>query len=70
MCKNNIVTVSVECVSCGKVYHIDMTQEQYDRLLERKECIQDILPEVEPGIRELVISGICPECWNNMFKEE
>ena len=67
---NNFVTVDIKCVSCGEVYHVHITPEQYHKICERKECIQDILPDVEPGIRELFISGICPECWNNLFKEE
>lgn len=31
--------------------------------------IQDALPHVSAEERELLISGVCPKCWDAMFKE-
>lgn len=30
--------------------------------------IQDVLEDVPAEIREVFLSGICPECWDKMFK--
>ena len=32
--------------------------------------IQDALPNETPDSREFLLTGICPECWDNEVKEE
>jgi hypothetical protein len=34
------------------------------------EFIQDALPELSTDERELLISGICPKCWDVMFPSD
>ena len=29
--------------------------------------VQDAFPYLSAEVREMLISGICPSCWNNMF---
>lgn len=31
--------------------------------------IQDAMPELSADIREMFISGTCPQCWEDMFGE-
>ena len=31
--------------------------------------IQDIFPYLTPAERELLISGLCPDCWDSMFSD-
>ena len=31
--------------------------------------IQDAMPDLTPGQRELIISGTCEKCFDEMFKE-
>lgn len=59
--------VKVECQYCGKEYLLNISEDQYNKLLEGKELIQNIIPEVDPGIREILISGLCPKCWDKTF---
>lgn len=33
------------------------------------ELVQDALPALPAGIREVFISGICPECWHKAFND-
>ena len=61
---------AVDCIVCGKTCTMSITREQADRInnrYENHEHIQDIIPEVEPEIREMLVSGLCSECWNKMF---
>jgi hypothetical protein len=68
------ITVNTKCIFCGKVIDIEFTTKQYLRYLEWKEGkishIQDALPELSADNRELLISGVCGECFDNMFKGE
>lgn len=59
-----------ECVECREVIEIEMTFEQYVAWKYKKDLVQNIFPELKPEIREILISGICPTCWNKMFKGE
>ena len=52
---------------------IDITAEQYARVLNRRETyekIQDIVPHLTPDIREFLISGIVGVEWDRTFKNE
>lgn len=59
--------IKVECQYCGNKYLLDISEDQYNKLVEGKELIQNIIPEVDPGIREIFISGVCPDCWDKTF---
>lgn len=47
-----------------------MTFQQYKQWKYGKDLVQNIFPEKKPEIREMLISGICPECWKKMFGGE
>ncbi len=69
--KNGKCSVSINCFSCQTRYELcGFSSKQNDDLYYRDitgKKIQDIIPEVDKGWREMFISGICPECWNKMF---
>jgi hypothetical protein len=51
---------------------IDITPEQMEEWVTNKQTpggrlIQDIMPNISPGEREFLITGITPEQWDNMF---
>ena len=56
-----------ECPECGKVIEISMTFEQYKKWKYKEDLVQNIFPELSKEIREVLISGICPTCWEKMF---
>ena len=59
--------VKIQCCECGRYFDFEITDEQYNDLLENKKNIQNIFPDMEPEYRELFITRICPECWDEMF---
>lgn len=64
--------VERRCPICQEVQTIVMTKDQYKRYLrwlDREGCIQDLLPDLDKDDREILISGICPNCWQDMFGE-
>lgn len=60
---------TMSCPMCGSVAEIEVSGHQL-ALLHSGELIQRIFPDMDAGLRERFISGICPECWDKIMKEE
>jgi len=58
--------VEIECHICNKDHSIKMSFTGHAAWMEG-ELIQDALPELSSGERELLISGTCGDCWDEMF---
>jgi len=57
-----------DCVVCGRIHEpVVLDAEKYYRWKEDGECIQDVFPEMTKDQREILISGTCPECWDELF---
>lgn len=59
--------MTVRCRTCGQLRPVDCTDEQYVRWKEGRELIQDVMPKTSKDQRELLLSGICGECFEKMF---
>jgi len=57
---------SVSCEHCNKTYVLNINETGWKEW-ESGEFIQDALPDLEAGERELLISGTCHECWKKFF---
>ena len=60
---------SVSCEHCNKTYVLNINETGWKEW-ESGEFIQDALPDLEAGERELLISGTCDECWKKFFGED
>jgi hypothetical protein len=61
--------MEVRCRSCDSVTDVPITDEQLKEWRKGK-YIQDVAPELSPGLRELLISQTCEPCFDRMFKED
>lgn len=70
--KERDIDIQIRCVSCGKTHTIYVNREDYEEYYnsEHRRYIQDIFPYLTPQERELLISGVCPQCWENIFSED
>lgn len=69
--KDGKVCLERKCPSCGKVWNVVISVEQFTEMqTPGSKRIQEILPDVPAAEREFFLTGICPECWNNIFAEE
>lgn len=57
------------CVVCGKTHQLLVDIRGYENW-QYGEKIQDAFPDMNVGVREMLISGTCSSCFDNMFKEE
>lgn len=63
------VTIPVLCKVCKGIKLVDCNPEGVIKW-HNGEHIQDALPELTDGERELLLSGICEECFDRLFKED
>jgi hypothetical protein len=57
------------CLMCKKVHEIDVTTEQLHDWSSGT-MIQDAMPNLSDSDREILISGICGKCYDEIFREE
>lgn len=60
------VCVITSCPCCGKANEIEVNEMDYFDW-DDGELVQDAFPYLSAEEREMLISGICPTCWNKMF---
>lgn len=65
--ERSVCIVKHTCRKCGKVYEFPVFVDDLEKYTTRQINIQDALPYVSPGYRELMISHICPICWDELF---
>ncbi len=63
------VTIKVVCPRCGKTFKIRVYPEDWSNY-KNGMLIQDALPYLSDSERELLMSGLCPDCWDELFDEE
>lgn len=63
------MTLNVKCFVCKRNFVIEVPKEGYVEWCNGT-LIQDAMPTISPAERELLISGTCGKCFDEMFKEE
>lgn len=61
-----MMIVMTTCPFCGNVHLINVVTEDYEAW-QNGALIQDAFPYLSANEREMLKTGICPECWDNMF---
>ena len=63
------VCVVTQCPFCGRGNEVEVNEADYwdwdDGMMA-----QDAFPYLSAAEREMLISGICPKCWDKMFGTE
>lgn len=62
-----------QCPFCGKITVLQLTDEEernYKSWRRREMLIQDAFPHRSANERELIKTGICQRCWDEMFGGE
>ena len=64
-----ITIITPVCPICGKTHNIQVYSSDYVRFMRREGLVQDCFPYLKAEEREMLISGICPDCWTKMFAQ-
>jgi len=63
------VQITKACPFCGEYHEVEVPFDGYMEW-QNGVLIQDALPMLSANEREILISGICPDCWEKMFGGE
>ena len=58
------------CPFCGKPHEVMVYEDDFDAWQNGDLLAQEAFPYLTASEREILISGICPQCWDKMFPEE
>lgn len=61
--------IKTTCPICHCDTYLMVDAEEYARW-QAGELIQVAMPSLDAEEREMLISGICPTCWEDMFDDE
>lgn len=61
--------IQKQCRMCRKVITLEVSESGYEMMLAGAH-IQDAFPELSVDDRELLISGICGSCFDELFAED
>jgi len=64
------VYVGRNCPFCGKYHEVEVSEADYWSWLIHEKSVQTAFPYLNANDREILVSGICSECWDNMFGED
>lgn len=64
----NKMEIGFQCNFCRNVIYLEATEAQWAEFHSpNRRHVQSIFPEFTAGQRELLISGICEKCFDDMF---
>lgn len=63
------VSIVTRCPFCGKSNFVEVNEADYLDW-DDGELVQNAFPYLSADEREMLISGICPTCWDGMFGGE
>lgn len=68
---NEKMEMGCQCQLCRNVVYLEATVAQWEEYHSpNRRHIQTIFPEMSASNRELLISGICGECFDSLFGQE
>lgn len=65
----NILTVEVICPFCGAISCVDVHEDDYHSWVGGM-SVQNAFPYLSATKRELLVSGMCPNCQDDVFGSE
>lgn len=64
-----MITLEVECKYCNKIHKMPVFKKDLEEYNKGEKLVQECFPYISPEYRELLISGMCPECWDKLYEE-
>lgn len=64
------ITVKTRCPECGQFHEVEVFENDFNDYKSGKKHPQEAFPYLSADERELLITGICGECWEKLFPRE
>lgn len=62
--------VGIECPHCHRVIELPLKERELLAWNPNETYVQTQFPQLTPSQREMLLSGLCEECWNEIFNDE
>lgn len=62
--------INTTCPFCGKTTPVQIRRVADYNAWQNGALAQDAFPHLSADEREMLISGICPKCWEKTFEED
>jgi len=62
------IQFTVKCRRCGIDHVFNVKEDSYKAYMNGA-CVQDAFPELSPEYREILISGLCDNCFDRIFQD-
>ena len=69
MATTNLMTIYTTCPFCRAEHEVCVKVKDFEAW-KNGELVQNAFPYLSPDTRELLITGICPDCWEAMFNPD
>jgi len=66
----NNYKIAVKCPRCEREYILPCNKEDLIAFQNGEKLAQEAFPYMPAQYREMLISGLCPECWDEIFSDE
>jgi hypothetical protein len=63
-----MITEYIKCEFCRSLYPVQAPASEWARWYSERPLVQNCFPNMPAGQRELLVSGTCDDCWNDMFR--
>ncbi len=64
------ITLNPKCPVCGKPHTVTVEAQDLKDFREGRKHATEAFPYLNAGQRELLITGICDKCWEELFAKE
>ena len=68
--RNINIKVPVNCIYCKEQYIFEVNLDKFRAYIYGALKAQNAFDNLKPEEREMFISGTCPNCWNEIFKND
>ena len=65
----NKITIKVRCKCCGQETPVSVNLEDLGAWKRGEKLVQNAFPYLSASKRELLMTRICPDCWDKMFAQ-
>lgn len=61
------MAIRLRCERCENFVKVDITLDQFFDYQKTGGTVQEMFPRLDASQREMLISRMCPVCWDDMF---
>ena len=65
-----MIKIITKCPMCQKEHEVLVHESDWNNYKQQNMLVHDAFPYLSAEDREMLVTGICPDCWNKLFPPE